>query len=75
MAQTVTTTENSDGSRTTTFTDTPQDSIELSVNAKGEPSWCVKAYGHNAADLKDRLADLRALAEKHAAEIRAGKGA
>lgn len=75
MAQTATTTENPDGTRSTTLTDTPQDSVEISVNAKGEPSWTVKCYGHNALDLKDRLADLRTLAESHAAAIRAGRGA
>lgn len=75
MAQTTTTTANPDGTRTTTTTETPQDSIEVSVNAKGEPSWCVKVYGHNASDMKDRLAELRTLAEEHAASIRAGKGA
>lgn len=52
-----------------------QDSVELSVNAKGEPSWSIKAYGRDADDLTTRLGALRALAEMHAAQIRAGKGA
>lgn len=55
--------------------DQAQDSIELSVNAKGEPSYCVKVYARDADDLAERLALARAVAEKHAAEIRAAKGA
>lgn len=54
--------------------DAPTDSIELSINAKGEPQWCVKAYGNGHEEVAAKLAELRALAEKHAAEIRAAKG-
>lgn len=56
-------------------TDAPQDSIELSVNAKGEPSWSVKVYAATDAELAERLAKSRKIAEEHAASIRAGKGA
>lgn len=55
--------------------DAPQDSIELSVNAKGEPSWSVKAYARDAGEAEERLSALRAIAEQHARDIRAGKGA
>lgn len=56
-------------------TDSPQDSIEISVNAKGEPSWTVKVYAHDDQEAGDRLAKMRRLAEFHATEIRATKGA
>lgn len=52
-----------------------QDSVELSVNAKGEPSWSIKVYGRDENDITPRLAALRALAEGHAAQIRGAKGA
>lgn len=55
--------------------DVPQDSIELSVNAKGEPSWSVKVYAHDPVEGASRLEAMRKLAERHATEIRAGKGA
>ena len=55
--------------------DAAQDSIELSVNAKGEPSYSVKVYARDADDLAARLTRARGIAEKHAAEIRAAKGA
>lgn len=54
--------------------DVPQDSLELGVNGKGEPSWTVKVYGKDVADVEARASALREVAERHAREIRAGKG-
>lgn len=55
--------------------DLAQDSIELSLNAKGEPSWCIKAYGKTAVEVEERLAALRGVVEKQAAQARASRGA
>lgn len=51
-----------------------QDSLEFSVNAKGEPSYSVKAYGQNAFEVGERLDALLTIAEAMVARVRAGKG-
>lgn len=52
--------------------DTPQDSIELSVNAKGQVALVVKAYGKDADDVRSRLSSLLAIAETERARIEKG---
>ena len=53
----------------------PQDSVEISINAKGDPQWCIKAYGADATEISERIAALRHVAEEHAASIRNAKPA
>lgn len=69
----------SDDGKGTTVTseriDAPQDSVEVSLNAKGEPSWSVKAYGATPEEVEERLIKLRHIAEQAALAAKQAKGA
>lgn len=70
----VTTAPGQDGSTLTDeIQDLAQDSIEFSVNAKGEPSYTVKCYGKSSEEISLRIAGLRLIAEAHADQVRKAK--
>lgn len=58
----------------TEVVDASQDSIEFSVNAKGEPSFTVKAYARDSTEIATRIHALLTIAEGLAADARTRKG-
>jgi len=48
----------------------PQDSLDISRNAKGEIQFCAKVYGVDAKDIDKRMEALLRVAAKHVKKAR-----